>query len=131
MSPRVSKTLQGIYTRSNGTKWPLGPVLQGALLGLTLYTGVVSISKAPVLDTSDWALSRSAHGDKKKAPVLDTLPAGAVEGLIGAGPLMALKNLSQIFPKNLLKTFHRSSRDLPQIPHRSSTDLQLTKTKKI
>ena len=78
---------------------PCGPYVTGGPAGpVILYTGVVPVSKAPVLDT---------------------LPAGAVEGLIGAGPLMALKNLSQFFPK----IFKRPFTDLPETSHRSLTYL--------
>ena len=98
-----------IHTRSNGTKWPLWAICpQVALLALTyLTTGVVPASKAPLLDTS---------------------PVGAVEGLIGAGPLIVVSQSLTDFPKTLLRpstdlpeTFHRSSTDLSRIFHRSGT----------
>ena len=86
----------------------VGHMSQVALLALTyLTTGVVPASKAPLLDTS---------------------PVGAVEGLIGAGPLIVVSQSLTDFPKTLLRpstdlpeTFHRSSTDLSRIFHRSGT----------
>ena len=43
-----------------------------------------------------------------KAPLLDTTPAGDVEGLIGVGPLIA----SEKPCKDLSQVFHRSSKGL-------------------
>ena len=114
MSPRISRASQWIYTRTHWPHWaichrePCGP-------WHTVHR-VLPVSKSPLLDTT---------------------PAGDVEGLIGVAHSSLLKTFQRRF-SSLLKTFHRSSKDLPQIfqksstvSHRSSNDLQLTKTKKI
>ena len=93
----VPKGLQNLVENLQGPVAPIGPagpyVTGGPAGPDILYTGIVPVSNAPLLDT---------------------FPAGAVEGLIGAGPLLASE-------KTFTDHSQRSYKDLPQIFHRSAT----------